>query len=116
MNAKLDRATAVMLALKLVQPAQQKDIAEGMRRLFSKIESYERAKFLVDEQIHALRDKGLVSLYYGSRYVLTESGRDFVSRTGLLEKLENRRMYLLKETRRNRFSRRSDALDGSLKQ
>jgi hypothetical protein len=114
MSEKLDRATATLMALKLVEPGQLRDIAAGLQRLFRSVQSYERAKLIVEDQVPWLRETGLVCLYHGSRYLLTDEGKAFVARTGLWEKLENRRMFLLKESRKSSFKWRSNTRDGSL--
>lgn len=108
--------TMVLLSLKLIQPGMLGDVVEGLQRLLPESMHPLIRKEDVRRQLEILRDRELVCLYAGRRYMLTEPGTDYVSVVEIKQKIDARRLYLLKETRRDRFRKRSGTRDGSLQQ
>lgn len=108
--------TTVLLSLKLIQPGMLGDVVEGMLRLLPEQFHTLVRKEDVRRQLDILRERKLVCLYAGRRYMLTQPGADYVSAVEIKQKIDARRLYLLKETRRDTFQKRSGTRDGSLQQ
>lgn len=108
--------TTVLLSLKLIQPGFLGDVVEGLYRLLPEQFHPLVQKEDVRRQLEILRDRKLVCLYAGRRYMLTQPGADYVSSAEIKQKIDARRLYLLKETRRDRFRKRSGTRVGSLQQ
>jgi hypothetical protein len=106
----------VLMSLKVVQPALLSDVYEGVQRLIPPSVAAAIKKEDIRQQLVRLHELDLVCLYAGRRYMLTDAGRDYVAITGIRLKLDARRMFLLKETRRRNVHLRSGTRDGSLKQ
>lgn len=73
----------VLLAVKLVQPGQLKDVTEGVLRLVPSLGNQLRMKDNVSRLINDLRERDLICLYAGSRYLLTEKGQSSIESTGI---------------------------------
>lgn len=116
MARPLNRHTITILAIKLVQPGRLADITEGVRRILPETPDYTILKQGVHAEIEVLRENGLVCLYEGQRYMLTEKGEQFSNQTGIEYLIEARRMHLLKETRKATQGKRSGTRDRSLLQ
>lgn len=97
---KIDRVVVAM-AIKLVQPGQLKDVLEGLIRLTPSTIHDQVSRAKVSDIIGRLREKGLVRIYHGQRYILTSFGEQLVMATKMRHQIEARRLYLLKETRRS---------------
>ena len=108
--------TLIALALKLVQPALLGDVVAGVRRLIPTSLDWEPLTEETRKQLSIMRDTGLVKLYEGRRYMLTQEGQKVVRDTGLGLEVDARRMFLLKETRRSKSIRRGGTRDRSLQQ
>lgn len=108
--------TSVLLAIKLIQPGLLSDVLEGMFRLLPDDFHSSIKKDDLRRQLEILRARKLVCLYEGRRYMLTTPGNDYVSAVEIKQKIDARRLHLLKETRRDRFRKRSGTRDGSLQQ
>jgi hypothetical protein len=109
-------ATDILLAIRLVQPGRLQDVAEGLRRLLPYEIDIFQIKPQLASRLQSFREAEFVCLYQGQRYMLTQLGRDYISDTGIKLQIDDRRMYLLKETRRANPKLRSGARDGSLQQ
>ena len=92
-----------LLAVRLVQPGMLGDIHQGVGRLNPNESSLPITKEQVHNDLENLIAWGLVARYAGRRYELTSEGTEFVKGSGIPEKIDGRRMYLLKETRGNTF-------------
>ncbi len=114
--AKPVSSMLLLFAVRLVQPGRLGDIAEGMQRLSPTDENFLLQKERISELLQSLRDAKLICMYKGQRYLLTDSGRSAVESSGIKLKVDERRMYLLKEARRAMRSERSSARDRSLQQ
>src|SRR5690349_3381649 len=90
----------VVLALKLVQPARTGDVVEGIKRLLPETLEGEIVNKRVKDQLDRLIAAKFVRIYADRRYELTEEGEEYAAQTGLRMKVDARRMFLLKETRR----------------
>ena len=99
----------VLLAVKLVQPGQLRDVTEGVIRLIPDLEPQPSLKQGVSRIIGDLREQDLICLYAGSRYMLTGKGQSYVEASGIKAKIDARRFFLLKETRKRNQWARSDA-------
>lgn len=104
----------VLMAIRLVQPGRLADIVEGVSRLTPMDTIYAELKKTVSERINTLRDEGYICLYRGQRYLLTAKGRNVLEDTGIKLKIDARRLFLLKETRKASVALRSNTRDGSL--
>jgi hypothetical protein len=93
----------VILSVKLVQPGLLGDIAEGVGRISTPSQERDLAKAEVAWYLQRLRELDFVRLYAGRRYMLTDAGEAYVAHTGIKLKIDARRMFLLKETRRSMF-------------
>lgn len=106
----------VLLAVRLVQPGRLADVVEGIARLTGDVLDERRAKPTVSARLASLREADFVCLYRGQRYMLRPKGREVVEVTGIKLQIDQRRMFLLKETRRANARVRSGARDGLLQQ
>lgn len=79
------------------------DVHQGVVRLNPDGSSIPVTKERVHDDLENLIAWGLVARYGGRRYELTPEGTDFIKGSGIPEKIDGRRMYLLKETRGNTF-------------
>ena len=104
----------VLLAIRLVQPGRLGDIAEGVHRLLPYEVDVARLKKALKSRLDEFRDNELICLYAGQRYMLLPKGREIVEEAGIKVAIDDRRMFLLKETRRASQVRRGDAREGSL--
>lgn len=109
-------STEVLMAIKLVQPGRLADIADGVQRLLPYEVEVSALKKALARQLPDFRAAGLICLYQGQRYMLTPAGESFMEDTGIRLQIDERRMFLLKETRRANNALRSGARDGLLKQ
>lgn len=116
MAQTLNRHAIVLLGVKLVQPGKLADVVEGVRRLLPETPEYDQLKTDVRKELETLAVAGLVKLYAGQRYVLTEKGVFQTNDSGIAYLIEARRMYLLKETRKANLRMRSSTRDRSLQQ
>jgi hypothetical protein len=105
-----------MIAVKLVQPGLLQDVTEGVQRVAPENLRASVKSDAVRDQLERLRNIGFIELYAGRRYTLTERGNVYITTSGIKYKMDARRLFLLRETRRNMVSGRSGARDGSLKQ
>lgn len=92
-----------LLAVRLVQPGMLGDVHQGVVRLDPNAASRQISKEQVHDELERLIELGLVARYAVRRYELTAEGTSYVNGSGIPEKIDGRRMYLLKETRGNRF-------------
>jgi hypothetical protein len=106
----------VLLSVKLVQPGMLGDVVEGIHRLLPTDVHEKIKKEDIKTHLERLKALDLVFLYEGRRYMLTDNGRDVLFASGIKQKMDARRLHLLKETRRDSYRVRSDARDRSLKQ
>ena len=106
----------VLLAVKLGEPGLLSDIEEAYRRLDPNPSLGTDIKPLIKDQLVNLERSRMIHLYSGRRYMLTDKGVDRLAMSGLRAKVDQRRMYLLKETRRNSLAARSDTRNRLLKQ
>lgn len=79
------------------------DVHQGVERLNPETGSSPISKEQVHAQLEQLIELGLVARYAVRRYELTVEGTNYVNGSGIPEKIDGRRMYLLKETRGNKF-------------
>lgn len=92
-----------LLSVRLVQPGMLGDVHQGVSRLNPDQLSPAISKEQVHAELEQLIELGLVARYAVRRYELTAEGTNYVNGSGIPEKIDGRRMYLLKETRGNRF-------------
>jgi hypothetical protein len=102
------------MAIRLVQPGRISDIIEGIQRLLPYEVNEDRAKRNISQRLQTFRQADLICLYAGQRYLLRPKGQQIIDAAGLKVDIDERRMFLLKETRRANPQMRSDARDGSL--
>lgn len=100
---KLDYSVITLLAVRLVQPGMLGDVHLGVVRLSPGTFGAPIEKQSVHDELEDLIELGMVERYATRRYILTGKGEDYVNASGIREKIDGRRMYLLKETRRNKF-------------
>lgn len=93
----------ILLAVRLVQPGMLSDIFSGAVRLSPPDMLINFDKEGVKTALESLIDIGLVDHYATRRYILSPSGENYIAGSGIRAKIDGRRMYLLKETRRNSF-------------
>jgi hypothetical protein len=102
------------MAIRFVQPGRISDVVEGVQRLLPYQIDENRLKKTIAHRLLQFRQDELVCLYAGQRYMLLPGGEAIVEAAGLRSDIDERRMFLLKETRRANPPRRGDAHEGSL--
>ena len=105
-----------LAAVKLAQPGLLSDITDAYDRLKPETLDPREAKKDIHDRLARLVMFKLVRLYAGRRYMLTSKGESRMALSGLRVQVDQRRLHLLKETRRNNLAERSDTRDRLLKQ
>jgi hypothetical protein len=105
-----------LMSVKLVQPGLLSDVAEGFTRLDPSNLSAIDTKAKIKAQLDLMIERKLVFLYAHRRYMLTSAGEMVVESSGIREKMEARRLFLLKQTRKASVRSRSGTRDRSLYQ
>lgn len=107
-------ATVLLMAVRLVQPGRVSDIIEGVQRILPYETDAESIKRSIGHRLQQFRETDLICLYAGQRYMLRPKGQEIVESAGIKLDVDDRRMFLLKETRRASQRARSDTREGSL--
>ena len=115
-DAILFDSIVTLFAVKLVQPGRKGDIVDGVRRLIKLDVENKKISSTIDQHISDLREGGMVFLYAGTRYMLTARGQSYIEASGIKAKIDARRFYLLKETRKDMQRMRSDTRERPLQQ
>ena len=105
-----------LLSVKLVQPGLLGDVYEGYLRLAPPTLGASAEKAGIKRELEQLVWRGVICLYAERRYMLTSDGESLVEESGVREKMESRRLFLLKETRKAMQRARSGTRDRSLNQ
>jgi hypothetical protein len=114
LRREIPSATVVLMAIRLVQPGRLGDVVEGIQRLLPYEVDADHLKKTLSSRLQQFREDELICLYAGQRYMLMAKGQEIVDSAGIKVDIDDRRMFLLKETRRASKSARSDAREGSL--
>jgi hypothetical protein len=104
----------VLMAIRLVQPGRLADVLEGIQLVIPGAEGDPPNKTKLAQMLGELREQGLVCLYAGQRYELTDRGNSYLESAQIKEEVDTRRIFLLKASRRDNPPVRSDTRNGSL--
>ena len=106
----------LLLAVRLAQPGMLSDIVDAYERLEPPGLGQKPSKDVIQDQLRRLVELRHAWLYTDRRYMLTRSGERVLATAGLRIEVDARRLYLLKETRKRSYRRRSDTRAWPLKQ
>ena len=104
------------MAIRLIQPGRLSDVLEGLRLTVENASALNVTKDDLSRTLGELRSGGLVCLYAEQRYELTDKGNAALERAKIKDEVDIRRIFLLKASRRDSSSLRSDTWYGSLQQ